>query len=116
MKIKEAEKIDIYSFGITLYYLFYGEYAYNLNEVKGKDYDKILKKIRDEKEFFPENRKISNVFKDFLEKILEKDYTKRININQALYHPWIKKGSKIVNNEKKKKKKRKFFKYRMLSY
>ena len=100
MKIKDAEKIDIYSFGMTLYYLFYGEYAYNLKEINGKNYNEILKKIQNVKLIFLENRKISNLFKDFLEKVLEKDYTKRININQALNHPWIKEGSEIVNNEK----------------
>ena len=100
MKIKEAEKIDVYSFGITLFFLFYGEYPYNLKDVKGKEYESILKKIQDEKLIFPENRKISHLFKDFLEKVLEKDYTKRFNINEALNHPWIKGGSEIIANEK----------------
>jgi serine/threonine protein kinase len=99
LKIKEAEKIDIYSFGVTLYYLFYGEYPYNLKDIKEREYDIILKKIQNEKLTFPENIKISNLCKDFLEKVLEKDYTKRFNINQALNHPWIK-GSEIIFNEK----------------
>ena len=99
MKIKETEKIDIYSFGVSLYYLFYGEYPYKLKEVKGKDYNDILNKIKDEELTFPEKRKISNLFKDFFEKILEKDYKKRLSIKQALDHPWIK-GSQIIFDEK----------------
>ena len=99
LKVKEAEKIDVYSFGTTLYYLFYGEYPYNLKDIKEREYNIILKKIQNEKLTFPENIKISNLFKDFLEKVLEKDYTKRFNINQALNHPWIK-GSEIIFNEK----------------
>ena len=99
MKIKESEKIDIYSLGVTLYCLFYGMYPYKLHEVKGKDYDKILDKIKNEKLEFPEGRKISSLFKDFLNKTLEKDYNKRINIKEALNHPWIK-ASQAIFNEK----------------
>ena len=99
MKIKESEKIDIYSLGVTLYCLFYGMYPYKLNEVKGKDYDKILEKIKNEKLEFPEGRKISSLFKDFLIKTLEKDYSKRINLREALNHPWIK-ASKAIFDEK----------------
>ena len=99
MKIKESEKIDIYSLGVTLYCLFYGMYPYKLHEVKGKDYDKILGKIKNEKLEFPEGRKISSLFKDFLIKTLEKDYSKRINLREALNHPWIK-ASKAIFDEK----------------
>ena len=99
MKIKESEKIDIYSLGVTLYCLFYGMYPYKLHEVKGKDYDKILEKIKNEKLEFPEGRKISSLFKDFLIKTLEKDHSKRINLREALNHPWIK-ASKAIFDEK----------------
>ena len=99
MKIKESEKIDIYSLGVTLYCLFYGMYPYKLHEVKGKDYDKILEKIKNEKLEFPEGRKISSSFKDFLIKTLERDYSKRINLREALNHPWIK-ASKAIFDEK----------------
>ena len=86
MKIKEAEKIDIYSLGVTLYCLFYGKHPYNLHEVPGKDYEKILQQIHKEKLEFPE-------------KTLEKDYRKRIGIREALDHPWIK-ASKAIFDEK----------------
>ena len=99
MKIKEAEKIDIYSLGVTLYCLFYGKHPYNLHEVPGKEYEKILQQIHKEKLEFPKERKISNLFKDFLEKTLEKDYRKRIGIREALDHPWIK-ASKAIFDEK----------------
>ena len=99
MKIKESEKIDIYTLVVTLYCLFYGMYPYKLHEVKGKDYDKILEKIKNEKLEFPEGRKISSLFKDFLIKTLEKDYSKRINLREALNHPWIK-ASKAIFDEK----------------
>ena len=99
MEIREAEKIDIYSFGVSLYYLFYGEYPYNLKDVKIKDYQGILRKIKEEELVFHKNRKISGLFKDFLTKILEKDYTKRLSITEAKYHPWFQ-GSLIIFDQK----------------
>ena len=58
-----------------------------------------LAKIKNEKLEFPEGRKISSLFKDFLIKTLEKDYSKRINLREALNHPWIK-ASKAIFDEK----------------
>ena len=99
MEIREAEKIDIYSLGVNLYYLFYGEYPYNLKDVKIKDYQGILRKIKEEELVFNKSRKISKYFKDFLTKILEKDYKKRLSITQAIYHKWIQ-GAYIIFDEK----------------
>ena len=99
MKIKEGCKIDIYSLGVTLYNLAFGCYPYNLDEVGSKDYDNILKKIKEENLEFPKDRNVSELFKDFLKKLLEKDYTKRFNILEALNHPWIK-GADIIFDEK----------------
>lgn len=99
IKVKYSEKIDIYSFGVTLYFLFFGIFPYKLNDIKGKDYDKILKNIENENLEFPKERKISNLFKNFLEKLLDKNYIKRIGIKEALNHPWIK-ASKAIFDEK----------------
>ena len=99
MKIKYAEKIDIYSFGITLFTLAFGFYPYHLNDVKGKEYEKIYEKVNTENLEFPKDIKVSDKFKDFLSKILDKDYTKRLSIKDALKHPWIK-AYNILDEEK----------------
>jgi len=99
MAVKEACKIDLYSLGVMLYELAFGTYPYNLNEVKNKDYNNILNNIKKEKLEFPKDKKISNLCKDFLRGLLEKDYKKRFNIQQALKHPWTQ-GAKIINEEK----------------
>ena len=101
MKVKEAEKVDLYSLGVTLYNMAFGEYPYDLNEVGSKDYDNILKNINSKTLVFPEDRKVSNLFKDFLRGLLEKDYTKRFNIRKALNHPWMQ-ASQIIYDEKEK--------------
>ena len=99
MAVKEACKIDLYSFGVTLYELAFGIYPYKLNNVECKDYENILKNIKQEQLEFPKDKKISPLCKDFLSGLLEKDYTKRFDIQQAMNHPWIK-GAKIINEEK----------------
>ena len=99
IKIKEAQKIDLYSLGVTLYDLAFGVYPYELNEIGNKDYDNILKNIKKEKLKFPKDRKVSELFKDFLRGLLVEDYKKRFTIKQALNHPWVK-ASKIIFDEK----------------
>ena len=58
-----------------------------------------MRQIQTKKLEFPEKRKISLKFKDFLGKCLEKDYKKRIGIREAFNHPWIK-ASKAIFDEK----------------
>jgi serine/threonine protein kinase len=99
MKIKEASKIDIYSLGVTLYDLAFGEFPYKLKEVGSKDYKRIYENIQNVKLEFPKERKVSELFKDFLSGLLEKDYTKRFSISTALNHPWIK-GAQFIYDEK----------------
>ena len=101
MKIKESCKIDIYSLGVTLYDLAFGCYPYNLNDVGNKDYENILKNIKNNNLEFPKDRHVSSMFKDFLSGLLEKDYLKRFSIHKALNHPWIK-GAQIIFDEKEK--------------
>lgn len=99
MKIKDGCKIDVYSLGVTLYNLALDIYPYKLDEVGSKDYDNILQYIKKEELEFPPDRKLSNLFKDFLKGLLEKDYKKRFDIQTALNHPWIK-GADIIFDEK----------------
>jgi serine/threonine protein kinase len=99
MPVKEACKLDLYSLGVTLYELAFGIYPYKLNDVENKDYENILKNIKNEKLEFPTDKKISPLCKDFLSHLLVNDYNKRYNIEQALNHPWIQ-GAKIIKDEK----------------
>ena len=101
LKIKESCKIDIYSLGVTLYDLAFGCFPYKLDEVKNKEYNNISKNIQIENLEFPKDRKLSNIFKNFLEGLLEKDYIKRFDINMCLNHPFIK-GADIIDDEKEK--------------
>ena len=100
--VKDINKVDIYSMGIVLYYLAYGTYPYDLKKVKSKEYDMILETLKSKKELiFLDDRKISNLFADFLKGILQIDINKRLDIKSALKHPWIR-GAEIIMNEKEK--------------
>ena len=99
IKYKELNKIDLYSFGVIIYILAFGKYPYELSYDDQDDYQKIYEKIFLNKIGINiENKKFSLCFYDFLTNLLEKDINKRISINEALNHYWIK-GAKILQEE-----------------
>ena len=101
VKLKDVNKIDMYSLGVLIYKFAFCCYPYNLKN-EDTDYDKIYNKIMNNKlEIGSEDEKYSEFFINFLKKLLEKDITKRINIDEALEDYWIK-GADILNNEKEK--------------
>ena len=101
IKLKDINKIDIYSLGVILYRLAYCCYPFGLTHEDLKNYDKIYDKIMNNILEVNEDNNYSEHFVDFIKKCLEKDINKRININEALEHYWIK-GADILNNEKEK--------------
>ena len=99
VKYKDLNKIDLYSFGVIIYLLAFGKYPYELSYDDQDDYQKIYEKIFLNKIGINiENKKFSLCFYDFLTNLLEKDINKRISINEALNHYWIK-GAKILQEE-----------------
>ena len=44
--VKYANRIDLYSVGVVLYYLAYGTYPFNLKSIDGKDYKLVLETIK----------------------------------------------------------------------
>jgi len=101
INIKELNKIDLYSFGIILYYLAFRTYPFGLNRDDIGDYNKIYKKIIKDITINNEDNFYSSYFIDFLKKLLVKDIKKRININQSLDNYWVK-GAQILYDEKEK--------------
>ena len=102
VKLKYVNKIDMYSLGVLLFRFAFCYYPYNLKNEDIDDYDKIYNKIMDNNlEINNENREYSQYFINFLKKLLEKDITKRINIDEALEDYWTK-GAYILMNEKEK--------------
>ena len=100
IKIEDASKIDLYSLGVTLFFLAFGDFPYNLKSVGPKDYEGIKNSIENNQLILPKN-KFSKKFLNFIQNLLNKDINKRYNITQAMNDPWIK-GSSILLDEKEK--------------
>ena len=96
--VKDLNKVDLFSLGVVLYNLAFGSfpfvYEYEDFYNKEKTYNKIMNT-----EIKFDNHSYSSHFIDFLKKLLEKDINKRIDINQALNHYWVK-GAKLIFEEK----------------
>ena len=101
IKVEDASKIDIYSFGVLLYVLAFGDYPYYLRRVNDNDYSKMEKNIQENELQFPKNINHSKMFFNFIIKCLDKDINKRYNIYDALRDPWIK-ANKYIWDEKEK--------------
>ena len=102
IKYKDLHKIDLYAFGVILYNLAFGCYPYNLTCDDEQKYPQIYQKIFiNDIGINEEDFDFSSHFLNYLNKLLEKDIYKRINILDAKDHYWIK-GSKILLDEKEK--------------
>lgn len=97
--VKDLNKVDLYSLGVVIYFLAFGYFPFELEKDDIKQYNKIYEKIKKELKIDNEDNYYSPYFIDFIQKLLENDISKRIDINQALNHYWIK-GCEILLNEK----------------
>ena len=101
IKYKDLNKVDLYAFGVILYNLAFGQYPYGLTHGDENNYDVILEKIKGNELNLNNEMNYSKHFLDFLKSLLEKDIDKRIGLNKALQHYWIK-GADLLNEEKEK--------------
>ncbi len=102
INVIDLNKVDLYSLGVILYNLAFYNYPYDLNNEDANDYDRISNKINDNTlTFNDQDNCYSKYFIDFVTQLLQKDINKRININDAMNHFWIK-GGNILFNEKEK--------------
>ena len=99
---KDASKIDVYSIGILLYRLAFGDYPYKLKLVDSKNYEEIYNNIKQNELEFPKNfNKTSKSFLNLIKNCLEKDLYKRYDIYKLINDPWCK-GYNLIKNEKEK--------------
>ena len=82
MEQKYSQTCDIWSIGIITFQLFFGELPYKSNI----DYKEYVKNI---KSTYNLSNNITNEFKDFLDKTLNKNPSRRMTIEECLSHPWV---------------------------
>jgi serine/threonine protein kinase len=101
ININDCNKIDIFSLGILLYNLAFGSYPYGLEISDKRNFELMFNKINTNSLFIPKIEKLSSMFRDFLSGLLNKDISKRLSINEALNHPWIKAANEIFIEKEK---------------
>ena len=69
IKIKDLNKVDLYSFGVILYNLAFGCYPYKITYKEQDDLDLILEKMENEKLDFKNDMNYTSYFIDFLRKL-----------------------------------------------
>ena len=114
IRYKDLNKVDLYALGVILYNLAFGHYPYGLAHGDESNYDIILEKIKGNELNLNNEMNYSKHFLDFLKSLLEKDIDKRIELNKALKHYWIK-GADLLNEEKEKFYKMDFFLINLLT-
>ena len=103
--VEDASKIDMFSLGVMLYNLAFGNFPYKLNLSLKKNFSEILYRIKNNKLEIPEDKiksgKYSYLFIRFLKNILEKNIKNRMSVFDSLDDPWIK-GTDLIIREKEK--------------
>ena len=74
-------------FGVLLYYSAFGELPYDLDNVNENNYHKMAENIKNNELKFPNDIKVSNMFKSFLKKCLEKNIENRYDIYDIVIGP-----------------------------
>ena len=97
IKIRDLQKVDLFSLGVTLYVLAFGQYPFNIKQ--DDEDEEILKKMSSGWKVENENNFFSSQLIGFLNSLLEFDINKRPTINQALNDYWVR-GAGIILNEK----------------
>ena len=87
----EGFECDIWSAGVTLYYMVAGFQPFKANNIK--DLQKIILSGK-----YNKLKGVSNEINDLIDGMLQVDPKKRFNINQILKHPWL---NNVNLNQKK---------------
>ena len=97
----EAEKIDLYSLGVMLYYFATNEFPYGISLKERPTREEQIKCMEENKLQFNKLSNYSSSFIDLLYNLLQKDISKRINISEMKQYHWVK-SSQILYETKEK--------------
>lgn len=101
IEVEYCNKIDMFSLGVLLYCLAYGEFPFQLQLSDRNNFKLIRQKVNNGYFNFPENKNYSILFQYFIKGLLKKNIKERFSIQEALDNPWIN-GADIIFKEKDK--------------
>nr|CCA19974.1 protein kinase putative [Albugo laibachii Nc14] len=87
--MEKAVQIDVWALGVTMYVLLYADFPYNATSER-----ELCHRILHDKVIFPPDS--SRAARDLLLRMLEKDPTVEMTMNQVTQHPWIQ--SRVSSN------------------
>ena len=96
----DAIKSDIFSLGVLLFVITIGNCPFLNASFSDETYRYIIKKNYERFWEFFSDIEISEEFKDLINKLININPSQRLDIEQILEHPWIKKYNKEKNNDK----------------
>jgi len=92
---QESKAVDLWSLGCIMYFLLFGVPPFYSNKEDEEECDdEIFDSVLEANVTFPDGKQISDLAKDLLLRLLEKDPTKRIIAEEVLIHPWTKSNQK----------------------
>ena len=95
----DAVKNDIFSLGVLLFVITIGEFPFTNASFSDEKYKYIVKKNYERFWDFFNIIEISEEFKDLINNLINLNPSQRLDIEQILNHPWIKKYIKDKNND-----------------
>lgn len=104
MKYKRYSiKVDLWSIGIILFEMLYGRTPY-----RAKTHYQLLQMIDTKPIIIPKFIKISDVCRDLIHRLLQKDPAKRMSWDEFFNHPWIRDTTPLFTRPSMSKRKIKY--------
>ena len=89
-KIYDGKKSDIFSIGVIIFLIVQGNFPFNLSDADSDYYFSLL--CKGKLDLYWEETKadrLSDNFKDLMQKIFSVDPDKRPTLEQIMEHPWM---------------------------